>query len=580
MLTTRPLRNVAGLILACSSLNATAAPGDIDTAFATDGKFHIPFGTQGGAAAEGVIVRADGKIYLGGHAWNDTTGYDDFALVRLNEDGTLDTTFDTDGKALFPIGSYNDSVFATAHLPSDDSFVLAGSSGSSNFQTSQFAVAVFNSDGTLDTGFNTTGKATVSIVDNSRNDANAVTILSDGKVLVAGGAYFGSSARIGLARFNANGTLDTTFDTDGKLVIDPGAFSQATGVQVQESDGKIVICGTLYNGNNDDFLVARYTESGAPDTTFGGDGIVTTNVNGWDRGNALVIQSDGKIVVGGTSSNGTDDDYILVRYNTDGTLDTTFGGDGIVTTDFGSDDGIAALRIDDQGRIVASGSANNSTDADFGAARYLEDGTLDTTFGTAGKIKIPFGTSNDTIQGMAIQDDGKLLLAGEIQASPVGEFALMRIIGEPEVIAEPTRKADVILGSGTPLATGNNVYNLTGKKQTESVRITSGKTRTVSVGIQNDGSAADSFKLKGTGGNKDFSIKYLLGDKDVTDAVTAGKFKTGDLDPGEVLKLKAKIKAKTTKAGKEKAFGILATSLAKTTIQDKAVIEATSKAAK
>lgn len=350
---------------------------------------------------------------------------------------------------------------------------------------------------------------------------------------------------------------------------------------MQESDGKIVIAGSYYNGNNGDFLIARYDSTGAPDTTFGGDGIVTTPINNWDRAQDLVLQSDGKIIAVGSSSNGSNDDFTLVRYNTDGTLDTTFGGDGIVTTDFGSYDSAYAVMIDDDGKIVVTGSANNSTDGDFAIARYLSDGSLDTSFGSGGKVMTPVGNSHDSADDMAIQDDGKILLAGEIQVTGSSEFGIVRYIGKPEeVVVEPTRKADVRLGTGATIATGSNVYNLTGKGQTQPVKITSGKTRTVQVGIQNDGTAADTFKVKGTAGNKNFAITYLNGTRDVTASVVAGKFITSSLDPGEMVTLKAKIKAKTTKAGKDTAFPILATSNAKTTVQDKAIIKATSKAKK
>jgi uncharacterized delta-60 repeat protein len=576
MLNTHPLHNVAGLILACSALNAAAAPGDLDTTFGTGGKFQTPVGGTYGGSLGGVIVQSDGRIFLAGEVWNDVSNDYDFTLVRLTEDGELDTSFDTDGKITFPMGPRNDSAYDIAIAPADDSFVVVGSAGSTNFTTSEFAVARFNSDGTPDTGFNTTGKALVSVLSSARNEANDALILADGKVLVAGSAYYGGSPRIGLVRFNENGSLDTDFDGDGKAVIDPGNEAQGIAVCVQPDDGKIVVVGSYYNGNNQDFLVVRCDSSGVLDTSFGGDGIVTTPIFRSDTAQAVVVQADGKIIAAGSANDFDANDFALVRYNTDGSLDTTFGGDGIVTTDFGSYDAIYSLKIDAEGRIVAAGTANNATDGDFAIARYLDDGTLDTTFGDGGKVMSPIGAEGDNFDDMAIQDDGKILLAGDIETTGANQFAAARYLGEPEVV-EPTRKADVRLGAGSALGTGNNVYNLTGKKQTESLKIVSGKTRTMNIGIQNDGTAVDSFKLQGTAGNKDFSITYQAGSKDVTDAVTAGKFKTGALDPGETLTLKAKIKAKTEKAGKEKSFALLASSIAKPKVQDKAIIEVKSK---
>lgn len=578
MLTNHPLRDFAGLILACSALNAQGAPGDLDATFGTGGKFQSAVGGAMGASVGGVIVQSDGRIFIAGEAWNDVSNNLDFALVRLTEDGVLDTSFDTDGKTTFPMGPRNDSAYSIAIAPADDSFVIVGSAGSSNFTTSEFAVARFNSDGTLDTGFNTTGKALVSVLSSARNEANDALILSDGKVLVAGSSYYGGSPRIGMVRFNEDGTLDTGFDGDGKAVIDPGNEAQGYAVCEQPEDGKIVVAGSYYNGNNQDFLIVRCNSAGALDTSFGGDGIVSTPIFRSDRAEAVVVQADGKIIAAGSASDFGVSDFALVRYNTDGSLDTSFGEDGIVTTDFGSYDSINSLKIDAEGRIVAAGTANNETDSDFAIARYLADGSLDTTFGDGGKVMSPIGASGDNMDAMAIQDDGKILLAGDVETTTVNQFAAARYLGEPEVV-EPTRKADLRLGAGAALGTGNNVYNLTGKKQTESLRIPAGKARTMNIGIQNDGTAVDSFKLQGTAGNKDFSITYLAGSKDVTNAVASGKFKTGALDPGETLTIKANIKAKTEKAGKEKSFSLLASSVAKPKVQDKAIIEVRSKVA-
>lgn len=222
MLNTPPLRNVAGMIMACSALNAFAAPGDLDTTFATGGKFQTPVGGAYGSSVGGVILQSDGRIFIGGEAWNDATNNYDFALVRLTADGELDTTYDTDGKAMFPIGLKNDNGYSMALSPTDNSFVIVGAAGNATFTKSDFAVARFNSDGTLDTDFDTDGKATTYVEYDSRNDASDAVIQSDGKILVAGSAYIGNSPRIGVVRFLANGSLDPDFDADGRLLINPG----------------------------------------------------------------------------------------------------------------------------------------------------------------------------------------------------------------------------------------------------------------------------------------------------------------------------------------------------------------------
>jgi len=154
----------------------------------------------------------------------------------------------------------------------------------------------------------------------------------------------------------ADGDLDTSFDSDGKVTTNFGGSDAAYAVAVQP-DGKIVVGGYPHNGSNYDFGVARYNSNGSLDTTFHSDGIVTTPIgSGNDLGYGIAIQSDGKIVVAGLSHNGSNYDFAVVRYNTDGTLDTTFHSDGIVTTPIGSgDDGGCGIAIQSDGKIVVAG---------------------------------------------------------------------------------------------------------------------------------------------------------------------------------------------------------------------------------
>jgi uncharacterized delta-60 repeat protein len=233
----------------------------------------------------------------------------DFTLVRYNTNGTLDTTFDSDGKVTTAIGSGTDVAYSVA-LQSDGKIVVAGySNNGSNFD---FALVRYNTDGSLDTSFDSDGKVTTEV--GSGNDGGeSVAIQSDGKIVVAGYSYIGSNNDFALARYNTDGTLDTSFDSDGKVTTAIGvSVNYAKSVAIQ-SDGKIVAAG--YNtGSNNDLALARYNTDGTLDTSFDSDGKVTTAIGSNDRAYSVAIQSDGKIVAAGNSNNGSNEDFALVRY--------------------------------------------------------------------------------------------------------------------------------------------------------------------------------------------------------------------------------------------------------------------------
>jgi uncharacterized delta-60 repeat protein len=182
----------------------------------------------------------------------------------------------------------------------------------------------------------------------------------------------------------AEGDLDTTFDSDGKVTTAIGASdNEAYSVAIQ-SDGKIVAAGSSKNGSNYDFALARYNTDGTLDTNFGTGGKVITAIgSSTDVAESVAIQSDGKIVAAGFSNNGSNNDFALVRYNTNGTLDTTFDSDGKVTTAIGSaNDAAYSVAIQSDGKIVAAGFSNNGSNNDFALVRYNTNGSLDTSFGT------------------------------------------------------------------------------------------------------------------------------------------------------------------------------------------------------
>ncbi len=408
----------SGLIKSNSTVASAAYqihyPGSLDTGFGTGGKVITAFG--GDDVARAIAIDSGGKIVVAGYSWNGTN---DFALARYNVDGSLDTTFDTDGKVTTPIGIGNDIAYAIA-IDSGGKIVVAGNSNNGN---NDFALARYNpADGSLDTTFDGGGKVTTPI-GTGADGAYAIAIDSACKIVVAGYSYNGTND-FALARYNVDGSLDTTFGTSGKLTIAIGSNDDVAQAIAIDSNGKIVVAGYSSNGSNFDFALARYNPNGTLDTTFDSDGKLTTPIGTTtaDVAFAMAIDSAGKIVVAGESNY----DFALARYNVNGTLDTTFGTGGIVTTPIGSGaDGANAMAIDSAGKIVVAGYSTNGN-YDFALVRYNSNGSLDTTFDSDGKLTTPIGNSEDAANAIAIDSGGKIVVAGNSWNVSDNDFALAR----------------------------------------------------------------------------------------------------------------------------------------------------------
>jgi uncharacterized delta-60 repeat protein len=324
--------------------------------------------------------------------------------------GALDPSFGGDGKVTTNFTTGDDLALAVAVQPSDGKIVAAGGAPGSG---GRFAVARYSSDGNLDTSFSGDGKVTTNFT-SGRDFAAGVAIQTDERIVAAGTANFNGDARFAVARYNPDGTLDTSFSGDGRVTTNLSpAFDGIYGVVIQD-DGKIVVAGAAGSGGS--FALARYNIDGTPDTSFSGDGMVTTSItSGYDFADDVTIDpGDDRIVAGGAANFfGGDPRFAVARYNTDGTLDTSFSGDGKVTTNFTSGDdfafGVAIQGL--TGTIVAAGRAGGSGGT-FALARYLSDGTLDTTFGGDGKVTTNFTSGYDYADDVAIQTDLKIVAAG------------------------------------------------------------------------------------------------------------------------------------------------------------------------
>lgn len=270
---------------------------------------------------------------------------------------------------------------------------------------------VFAAPGFLDGSFGDCGMATT-VFGPSTDFGNAVAVQADGRVVVAGVANGGNyEGDVALARFDANGVIDGGFGTGGRVRTDLGMNEIAQAVLVQP-DGKIVIAGLRGDFAVHDFLVGRYNADGSPDGTFGSGGFVTTDFGGDDYGYAVVRQPDGKLVVAGGSIQGVNVGFELARYTTSGALDPTFGSGGKVTTLVRNADRALNVLLQPDGKIVAAGQSIGTGSFQGMLARYGTNGALDPTFGSGGTVvtALPFQA---VPSGLARQSDGKLVLVGQ-----------------------------------------------------------------------------------------------------------------------------------------------------------------------
>jgi uncharacterized delta-60 repeat protein len=321
--------------------------------------------------------------------------------------GSLDTTFGGDGIVTTPIGSRYGNR-AGAALDSNGKIVVVGDSY--NGSNDDFVVVRYNSDGTLDTSFGGDGIVTTAIGDFD-DRATSVVLDASGKIIVAGWSYIVDDIfqdyQFAVVRYNRNGSLDTSFGGDGIVTTAPeGQYGGLADSVTIDANGKIVVVGIGLS----DFAIVRYNSNGTLDTSFGGDGIVITQVLFESRASSVVTDASGKIVVVGTCNNGFT--LALVRYNSDGTLDSDFGDNGIIIQNTG---GFyqwgRSVVLDADGKIVVAGFDN------LMVLRYTNSGRPDNSFGVNGMVNIP-----GRAYSVTIDTNNRLVVGGHNGAS----FAVVR----------------------------------------------------------------------------------------------------------------------------------------------------------
>lgn len=433
------------LILILSSM-AHAAAGSLDRTFGDGGIVLNDFGRR--FERINSLVLQDGKIVVVGYSndgMTDASMDGTFIVARFNSNGSLDPSFGDGGKVRTSFGATGDGEAMAVALQSDGKIVVAGvvyvvSGGSYG---SNFALVRYNSNGGIDARFGTGGKVITRF--QGSDIVNDMAIQDDGKIILVGKA----ENNFAIARYNSDGTLDGSFARGGKIEDDIGGIDEIFAIALHNR--KIIVAGISTIGRDSPIVLVRYNLMGWRDGTFGRGrsyGVVRVNLGRYrDVPYDMAIQ-DNKILITGES----DDGFMMARFDDDGMLDGSFGTSGVVNAEFGVFNTIGYCITALENKILVGGQYYIT---DLALARYNLNGELDTTFGSDGKTITRAGRSVDRVTSMVIQGDGKIVLAGSAfseDSSHGSDFFVARYYGdssnENSIVNNYFRRADLALSMG------------------------------------------------------------------------------------------------------------------------------------
>ncbi len=399
-----------------------AYPGELDTTFhAADGYVTYNSPADSYDFGNAVAIQSDGKIVVGGSSYSGSNH--DALLLRYNGTGTIDSDFGTDGAVFYDGGgSGGDFIYAVALQP-DGKILAAGIRDDGSYDA---LLIRFNSNGTLDSGFGTGGIVTYGSAFNT-DEAKAVVLQPDGKIVVVGYSDNGLNDDVLVLRYTSNGVLDASFGTGGVMFFSSaeGLWEWAKAVLLQP-DGKIVVVGSRYNNVDQDILLLRFNNNGTLDTGFGSGGTVIFDSGSDDIANSAALQVDGKIIVAGEYRNG-DSHAIILRFNANGSLDTGFGSSGVIH--YSNDYDANSIAIQPDGKIIVAGEISTLAGFDVILLRLQSNGSLDSGFGTGGIFTFDMSSAYDYGNALALQSDGNIVVVGKTVDTDDSDVLVLRVKG-------------------------------------------------------------------------------------------------------------------------------------------------------
>lgn len=350
------------------------------------------------------------------------------SVSTFSQVGTLDVSFGGDGIVQTDFSGSVDRIYCM-EIQSDGK-ILAGGYTFSGGTNGSFALVRYNSSGSIDQSFALNGISTIDI--GTDDQANAISVDMFGNIFLVGSTVINGIVNIALIKYLSNGFLDNTFGANGIVTTSINLNHYVGSTIALQPDNKILVGGISFSSGYH-FCVARYNQNGTLDTTFGVNGIqnipVPSSGGAIANANKLVIQPDGKIVLAGRSYNGNDFDIFLMRLSNNGNLDVSFGNGGMVITDFSnSNDQLLDIILQSDGKIIGAGrTASSVANTGFSTLiRYSATGMVDSTFGINGSVLSQYSPGNNYAHSIILQPDGKILITGSTGIYPVGDIVIAR----------------------------------------------------------------------------------------------------------------------------------------------------------
>ncbi|MFC2094173.1 hypothetical protein ACFLSH_00960 [Bacteroidota bacterium] len=409
-----------------SCLCIAQSPGDLDKIFGNGGKVNV--GISGYYdVAKSMALQNDGKIVVVGYGKESLASFKGLSMTRYLQNGEMDYDFGNLGVNQRVTTDLEGEAHSVT-IQKDNKIVITGYSISSATNNEEITLIRFTENGNIDKSFGNKGLIVTEISD-EKDVGASVTVQRDGKIVVVGSTDHKPTTDIVLIRYNENGSIDYGFGINGIVITDIKSSMDIGKSLVIQNDGKIVVAGFTYIINKFFMTLLRYESNGDLDPSFGESGIVVTEINGRRGKMDMAIQNDGKIILVGPSEVETSHHFTVLRFNNNGSLDQSFGRKGVTKTIIGNYSEAESVALDLNGNIVVAGTTELGNEQ-FAVAMYNQQGVLVSDFGLDGIVKASFiKNSVDRAHSVAIDNDGNIIVAGETK-NEYTTFGLVKLIGK------------------------------------------------------------------------------------------------------------------------------------------------------